>query len=211
MKRRAGLFWAVILVLVALSGCGEVKEYVQMAEDQGLSPEYLSALNAWTREKTVYSQFETRFHVTATLKSAEFREAYAREYARSHDLDPEAVREREEAAESVAKEFLEVVLYAYTPEKEDNDFERARSIWTVFLVDAKGKKTAPIEIRRIERITATTQAFFPYIGRYHGVFYSVKFPPRSPEASVRLTLIVTSVRGRAELNWSAVGQGEKDP
>ncbi len=202
-KCNARLFGAVWLVLVALCGCGEVKEYVRMAEGQDLSPEYQTALNAWTREKTVYSQFETRLHVTATLKSDEFRKAYAREYGRRHDLDPDVVREREEAAGNVAQDFLEVAMYAYTPEREDNDFERARSIWTVFLVDAKGKKTTPLEIRRVDPITAATLAFYPYIGRYHGVFYSLKFPPRSPEASARLKLILTSVRGRAELDWAA--------
>lgn len=199
-RKRWGL--AFFFVLFALYGCGEVREYVNMAADRDLSPAYFDALNAWTREQTVYSQFETRIRVAATLQSHEFLRAYIQEYARNHDWGQEAIRTREEARESTARDFLEFKLYVYTPEKADNDLEGPRSIWTVFLIDAQGRKTPPLEIRRIDELTATTLAFYPYIRSYYGIFYSVKFhPPAEGEALTPVRLVLTSVKGRVELAW----------
>ena len=193
---------AAFFVLFVFCGCGEVREYVNMAADRDLSPVYFQALNAWTREQTVYSQFETRIRVAATLQSPEFRKAYVQEYARNHDWGQEAIRTREEARESTARDFLEFKLYVYTPEKADNDLEGPRSIWTVLLVDGQGRKTTPLEIRRIDDLTATTLAFYPYILPYYGIFYSVKFhSPAEGRALTPLRLVLTSVKGRVELAW----------
>lgn len=202
MKPKKRWRLAAFFVLVVFCGCGEVREYVDMAADRDLSPAYFQALNAWTREQTVYSQFETRIRVVATLQSPEFRKAYVQEYARNHDWGQESIRMREEAGESTARDFLEFKLYVYTPEKTDNDFDGPRSIWTVFLVDGQGRKTTPREIRRIDDLTATTLAFYPYVRPYYGIFYSVKFqPPAEGEALIPLRLVLTSVKGRAELAW----------
>lgn len=195
-----------ILSFLLICSCGEVREYVNMAQDRNLSQPYYDALATWTREKTLHSQFETRIHVYATQQSAEFRKAYILEYARHHDLNAAAIKMREDAAGSVAADFLEFNIFAYTPDKEDNDFDRPRSMWTVFLIDGEGRKIEPLEIRQVEKITNVTQAFYPYIKPYYGVFYSVKFPPPasdrlSPRKHLPLKLVLTSVRGRVELTW----------
>jgi len=59
--------------------CSEVKEYIDIVKDESISKKYFDALNTWTRDKTVYSQFETRAHIVATYKNSEFSDAYLAE------------------------------------------------------------------------------------------------------------------------------------
>jgi len=76
----------VMFCLVGISGCGQVKEYIQIARNDTISVQYLDILNKYTREKTLYSEFETSIRIVATLKSSEFTDAYLSEYSRLYLL-----------------------------------------------------------------------------------------------------------------------------
>ena len=44
---------------------------------------------------------------------------------------------------AAASEFTEFILYAYIPNRAENDFDRRGSIWSIFLINEKGEKIAP--------------------------------------------------------------------
>lgn len=204
MKRMVGMILSVLLL--GLTGCTYLHGYVEIAKEKGLSKEYQDTLNTWTRTKTVHSQFETKVLITSTLKSQAFQRAYIREYERIYQIGPQQKKKWEETQAGLSSDFTEFVFYAYTPEKDANDFDRQNSVWTVFIIDDQGKRENPLEIRRIDKITAATEAFYPYINKYYGNFYSLKFKPlfeAGPGAPSRkpLTLVMTSVLGRVELRW----------
>jgi hypothetical protein len=196
------------ILLLGLTGCTYFQGYVEMAKEKGLSNEYQTALNAWTRTKTIHSQFETKVLITSTLKSQAFQKAYIREYERIYPLGPEQKKKWEETQAGLASDFTEFVFYAYIPEKEANDFDRLNSAWTVFIVDHQGRRENPVEIRRIDKITTVTEAFYPYINKYYGTFYSVKFKPlkgsgadSGDSSGKSFKLVMTSVLARVELEW----------
>lgn len=196
------------ILLLGLTGCAYLQGYAEMAKDKGLSNEYQAVLNAWTRTKTVHSQFETKVSITSTLKSRAFRSAYIREYERIYPLGPDEKKKWEQTQAGLASDFTEFVFYAYIPEKEANDFDRINSVWTVFVVDDQGRRENPVEIRRIDKITTVTEAFYPYINKYYGNFYSLKFKPLPGPAAEQddssrkpFKLVMTSVLGRVELEW----------
>lgn len=204
MKR---LLCSLILVaLFAFAGCTTLKEYADIARDEGLSKEYLGALNRWTRDRIVYSEFETKTRIAATLKSREFVEAYRKEYARIYAVGaPEANRAPELQGWADA-EFLEFYFYAFVPDRDANDFAKSNSTWKVYLVDGKGGVVSPVDLREIAKVTPVMEQFFPYVNRYHGKFYSLRFPapktaavPGARPEPVRL--IFTSVLARVELEW----------
>lgn len=206
MKGIAGI--VLSFLFLGLTGCTYLQGYVEIAKDKGLSNEYRAALNTWTRTKTVHSQFETKVSITSTLKSLAFQRSYISEYERVYPLGPQEKKKWEETQAGLASDFTEFVFYAYVPEKEANDFDRQNSIWTVFILDDQGKREDPVEIRRIDKITAVTEAFYPYINKYYGALYSVKFKPLKgldvdlgdPSRKPRV-LVMTSVLGRVELQW----------
>jgi len=68
---------------------------LDIAKDKGMSEQYLQVLTRWTREKIIYSQFDTQAHISATLRSPEFNRAYLQEYARLYELSGDELKNYE--------------------------------------------------------------------------------------------------------------------
>lgn len=196
------------IIIVALSvafimGCSSIKSYVEsyadIARDQGISEEYLSTLQKWTREQTGYSQLETKFHIAATYKSEAFNGALLQEQVRVLSLGDEEKQKREATQSQWNKDFTEFFFYAYTDVRTANDFADRNSIWRVFLVDEKGQQTNPLEIRKVDKVTSMTESLFPYIKKYYGHCYNIKFPRQSGSP---LKLVFSSALGKIELQWN---------
>lgn len=197
-------FWLVVaILLVSCFGCTYFKGYVEIVKDESISKEYLNVLDKWTRDKTVYSQFETKVRIAATYKNSEFNKAYLSEYSRIYSLTEPEKRSKEEILTDISSDFTEFLFYAYTPDKDSNDFDKQNSIWTIFLLDGKGNRVYPVEVRKIKKITPVVKEFYPYINKYYGMFYSLKYPPLSfTEGDLKhLKLVFTSVLGRVEFEW----------
>jgi hypothetical protein len=209
MRTIAGFI--LTFMLMGLAGCSYLQGYVDIAKDTGLSGKYLKTLEYWTRTKTVYSQFETQVRLSATLKNRAFNGAYSEEYGRVYALTGDEKKRRELVQADLASGYIEFFVYVYTPEKEINDFDRSNSIWKVFLLDGKGSRIDPFEVRRIDKVTPVMLEFFPYINRYYGVCYTMKFPRlaaaggQSSEETSSLEepikLVFTGVIARLELKW----------
>ncbi|MDX9821590.1 MAG: hypothetical protein RBT20_06625 [Syntrophales bacterium] len=200
MNRRRRPLWIALLVFL-VSGCSYVQGYLDIARDKGISKEYLAVLNDWTRSQVSYSQFETQVKVSATFKGRAFQAAYLAEYARIYELSEEQKKGRGEALKTLEGDFSEIFFYAYVPEKDYNDFEKLRSVWSVFLVDGSGRRIEPLELRRIDPVTPLILDFYPYVNPHHGKCYSLKIPAVSDEDFRKLKLVLTGVVGRVELTW----------
>jgi hypothetical protein len=197
----------ILLALFSTAGCSTVTDYASMARDEGIpSKGYLETLNHWTRDRIVYSEFETKARIAATLRSPEFVEAYQKEYARIYDPGTPGSNKALDLQVQANNEFLEFYFYAFVPDRDNNDFAKANSIWKIYLVDANGKLVQPADLREITKVTPVIEQFFPYVNRYHGKFYSLRFPAANagkakggkPEP---IRVIFTSVLARVELEW----------
>jgi hypothetical protein len=206
MNKHFGVVLCMIVIMIG--GCGHIEGYIDIVKYKGVSKGYLGSLEAWSRSQTVYSEFETMVYIKATYKGDEFNKAYLMEYARIYHLQDSERKKREEVHTSFSSDFAEFFFYAYTPEKDANDFDKERSIWTVFLVDEKGNRVNPVELRKIEKVSPLVTEFYPYVNQYYGMCYTLKFPlvkngePRTGGAGdKRYRLIFTSVIGKVELEW----------
>jgi hypothetical protein len=197
----------ILLALFTSSGCSTVNEYASMARDEGIpSKGYLETLNHWTRDRIVYSEFETKVRIAATLRSREFVEAYQTEYAKIYALGAAEASRAAELQVQAGAEFIEFYFYAYVPDRDNNDFARSNSIWKIYRVDGNGRMEKPVDLREITKVTPVIEQLFPYVNRYHGKFYSLRFPA----ANVGMTqggkpepirLVFTGVLARVELEW----------
>ena len=199
MKKR----WVPLnfLLMFILSGCNYVQGYVNMMKERGLSEEYAVSLRDWTRDITAHSQLETKFYLSATYRSPEFNEAFLKEQARVRQWPEDWARKQGEIWRQVSADYREFLLYAYTSDMEANDFAARNSIWAVFLLDGKGNRIEPLEIRAVERINAELEAFFPFVNKYYGKGYIVRFPVFAAEPEMHL--VFSSVLGRVDLVWKA--------
>lgn len=189
------------LCLIVVSACSHLDGYLDIVRDKGMSKEYLQVLDRWTRSKTIYSQFDTQAHIIATLRSPEFNQAYLREYARIYQFSGDELKKYESM--HAASEFTEFIFYAYIPDRTENDFDRRGSIWSIFLLNARGEKITPVEVRRVDPITPVVTGFFTYIKPYYGICYWLRFPPleKIGGADDSLKLVFASVIGKAELEF----------
>ncbi|MEA1936378.1 MAG: hypothetical protein U9M96_06150 [Thermodesulfobacteriota bacterium] len=201
MKKYSWLVFCILLVFCF--GCTHFEGYGEIVKDERISREYLNVLDKWTKDKTVYSQFETKVRIVATYKDSEFNKAYLSEYSKIYSLTEPEKKSREETLTGLSSDFTEFLFYAYTPDKDSNDFDKQDSVWTIFLLDKNGNKVYPVEVRKIKKITPIVKEFYPYINKYYGMFYSLKYPPLSSTEGdpKHLKLVFTSVLGRVELEW----------
>jgi hypothetical protein len=197
--------WLLLMLpLMILSACQNIYPYIDIVKDRGISDQYLAALQKWTRSQIVYSQFETRVHISATYKCSTFMKAYSAEYARIHDLEPERKQQKEQLQEELAKDYAEFFVYVYIPEIEHNDLDKPASTWTVYILDESGQRINPVEIRKFKNISPDQQAFYPYLNPYYGISYSIKFPSLEDFSQKKMghfKMYFVSVLGKVELNW----------
>jgi hypothetical protein len=202
MKRSVFLLFGGVCLIV-IAGCSHLEGYWDIARDKGMSEEYQAALTKWTRSRIIYSQFETQAHISATFQSPEFSRAYLDEYSRIYHLREGEGKRQEEIRKEKVSDFVEFIFYAYIPEKVSNDFDKRGSIWTVFLVNEKGDRIDPMELRRIDPITPVIREFFPYIHPYYGIAYRLRFSSlNQPVGDFRtMKLVFASVIGEVELKF----------
>lgn len=205
MKKGRCCLIMITLILLGGTGCAGIRDYLgeykEMVKKKGLSGKYLETIKKWSREKTVYDEFSTRFYIAATYRSEEMIRVFLDEQARLLHLDDTEKNRRAEIQRNVSSEYTSFFFYAYTEDRQANDFSERGSMWRVYLLSAKGNKINPVEIRAVDKITPEIEVFYPYVNRYYGRCYNVKFP-RQGEDDV-LTLVFTSVLGRADLSWKS--------
>lgn len=204
-KESLAIVSIIALAMGLIVACSTVGEYVDIVRYKGLSEGYLSELKKWTRTQTVYSQFETKATITATYRGRSFSDAFNREYARIYNLTPEEATKKEGVAAEGLKDFREFFFYAYLPDKEANDFDRYNSVWKVYLVDGRGQRCEPAEIRKVDKVTPVMEDFFPYVQKYYGICYRLRFPVvEGQEGDIPtrpFRLVFTGVIGQLELSW----------
>ena len=201
MKRWVNLVIGA-LCLIGVAACSHIEGYLDIVKDKGMSVEYLQILDRWTRSKIIYSQFDTQANIIATLRSPEFNKAYLNEYARIYQLSADELKNYE--AMRAASEFTEFIFYAHIPERSENDFDRRGSIWSIFLLNSKGEKITPVEVRRVDPVTPVVTGFFTYIKPYYGICYWLRFPPleKIDGGNGPLKLVFASVIGKVELEFA---------
>lgn len=167
--------------------------------EQDLMPAYSEVLQRWTAETRVYQDLQSRLMVTGTMKTADFRRAYVRQYARDYRLEPVEADKMLADQLAGAKTELEFLLSVFAPSPEEMDLDSKDSPWRVYLERPDGGRMNPFEIRRVKKKTPRLEGYFPYISPWATV-YQIRFLPadRVPDRG-DLTLVLTGVHGTARL------------
>jgi hypothetical protein len=204
---RLGIFIFLSAALLPfIADCGRVNKFV--GADPYHTENYENVCDEWTREARIHRGLELDLIVSATFKSEAFRRAYADEYARAYKLTPER-KERlvEDQLEAVTRSH-EFLVASFVPEKAWDDFDRANSMWKLYLLNDQNERVVPVEVRKVRKQDAVTPHFFPYITPWKSVF-TVRFPYSIPttnqpiikENTKSIKVIITSVLGTAEMGW----------
>ena len=205
------LFFVVVTLTVFVSGCksGKENQPIQYTPDSQFNPEYKSVFENWTKEDRIYKGFDCKLIAAATYKSMTYRKAYTQEYAKLYRLNAveqdKFLKDQADAADT----YNEFIFAAYVPENKWDDFPDEKSTWKIDLRVDDGERTAPVEIRKLERNNVVLKHFFPYITPWKSV-YLLRFPASRRDtdealvenASRTVTLSINSVLGSAEMTWT---------
>jgi len=211
MKNRPATIFILLSILMVSNGCHSIGtlEKIYDSQDPYQGSPYRQVLNRWTRQVRIYvGGFDLELIAAVTFKSLSFREAYTAEYARTYRLSPAEKEKMLKDQQEAAGLYHEFFISAYIPDRRWNDFHEKDTIWKIFLSENSGTKIKPIETRRIKNVDAAITHFFPFVSPWD-VVYRIKFPvvvpgsnaPIFQNESTPLKLVITSVRGSAEMTW----------
>lgn len=189
-------------------GCTQVSGLVGSA-DPYHTQTYKKICEKWTREARLHRGLEVELIVSATFRSAEFVRAYAEEYAEAYKL---TLKEEKRFVEEQGKKdglTHDFVMASFVPEKKWDDFDRAESMWRLYLANDQDERVTPVEVTRLKQRDALTPHFFPHVTPWKSV-YCVSFPsniPGSSEPIIKdntkaIRIVITSVLGTSEMTWT---------
>jgi hypothetical protein len=205
---RLRMFFFLAVLLLFLGNCTRVSQFVESA-DPYHTHTYKRVCDRWSREARLHRGFEVPLIVSATMKSNDFRRAYAEEYAEAYQLTPEAKKRFVEDEKRAGRLGHEFVMAAFVPETKWDDFHKANSMWNLLLLNDENERVAPVDVRKVKGKDPVMSHFFPYITPWKSV-YVVRFPCHLPETNrpiigddtKEIRLIITGVLGTAEMVWN---------
>lgn len=190
--------------------CGGAPPPVNLTPDwPAETPEaddYQDVTETWTRTSSLRGAYQEVLELSATLKSPEWRAAFASRDAEYRKLEGEARKQRLAQAQVEMAGPWEVELLVTTWDRRENDVDRGkRSVWRVVLVDDAGTEIEPIEIIKDKRPAFTLRADYPALGDFAQA-YVARFPRTANVLGAgvkQVRLRMSSSRGSVELVWAA--------
>jgi hypothetical protein len=146
-------------------GCaGAEKERVSLNEPTQpvTRKDYGKLLKRWTRHGHVITDFDDALDVNATLRSPEFRGAYATKYIEDYKVVPESRERVRGEIMSEGADSFEFHVETQTHDYDINELTSAKTVWRVTLINDQGHEIAPREIiaDRVKR--EVDMEFYPY-------------------------------------------------
>jgi hypothetical protein len=190
------------------ASCTVTYPSVRLSEDWPASPrDYEAVVHDWTRKAQLHANYQEVCELVATLKSAEWRAAFASRDADARGLAGAAREQRIAQSRAEVAGPYEVEVMLTTWDRRENDLDRGkRSVWRIVLIDETGREIEPIEIARDRRPAFVVRAEFPSLGEF-ATPYVVRFPRTTPifgPTSKQVRLRMSSTRGGLEVDWTAM-------
>lgn len=200
--------WALAAAWLVAS-CASAPIVVSLAEPSAppTANDYVDELKRWTRHAHLRNDFDQALDVDATLRSPEFRAAYAAKYIELYRVGPEnQARTRGELMSDGADSY-EFHLETATHDYDLNDFTSAKTVWRITLLDDAGHEVKPSQVSAIKERLAVDEEFYPYATIFSRG-WTVRFPrtrldgsPLVGSDTKALTLRFAGPQGSVDLAW----------
>ena len=203
MKRLALV--AACLVL----GCASAPVVVSLGEPSKLatSKDYVSQVKRWTRHAHLRSDFDEALDVDATLRSPEFRDAYAAKYIELYRIGAENQAHTRGEIMADGADTYEFHVETATHDYALNDLTSAKTVWRLTLVDDEGHEVQPTRVTPVKERRKLDEEFYPYVSIFSRG-WTVRFPrtradgtPLVGSDTKALTLRFAGPQGSVDLVW----------
>ena len=197
------------LAAVLVAGCASAPIVVSLGEPSPppTAKDYVDELKKWTRHAHLRNDFDQALDVDATLRSPEFREAYAAKYIEVYRIGTENQAHTRGEILSDGADSYEFHVETATHDYDLNDLTSAKSVWRVTLVDDEGHEVKPSLVRGVKERRAVDQEFYPYTSIFSRG-WTLRFPrarldgaPLVGGDTKALTLRFAGPQGSVDLVW----------
>lgn len=198
---------AAVLACLALAACQKAGE-LATEFGPGQSPAdkaFAQVLDQYLVRGAIRQGPATEMLLNVLPGNWQVRQAWVERRAVSYDWT-QAQKQKDLAAQRQEyQENIAILASVYVPERKWNDLDQANPNWRVFLINQKGQRLGPRDVRRIKKRTALHEAIYPFWGPWSRL-YLVKFPWQDPQGQPFLSpqereavLLVTGPPGRVKL------------
>lgn len=181
---------AGFIIVALVASCGGPNEYERITTQ-------------WTRKGEMRQRYQEALTVSATFKSLQWREAFARKTGADRGLEGPALDQHVAQAKADDAGPLEFQMIVVTWDRSENDLDRGKkSVWRIRLLDDQGMEVEPLEILKDKRPDYIIRAEFPSMAAQFAEAYIVRFPREKLTNLSNLKLHMSSPRGGVRLVWS---------
>jgi hypothetical protein len=200
---------ALVVAALALAGCASAPVKVSLAEPSPppTSKDYVDELKRWTRHAHLRNDFDQALDVDATLRSPEFREAFAAKYIEIYRIGSENQAHTRGEILSDGADSYEFHIETATHDYALNDLTSAKTVWRVTLVDDQGHEVQPSKVTGLKERRALDEEFYPYASIFSRG-WTMRFPrtrldgsPLVGSDTKALTLRFAGPQGSVDLVW----------
>lgn len=199
----------LLVAALLLVGCASNPPHVSLAEPSPppTAKDYVDQLKRWTRHAQIRNDFDVALDVDATLRSPEFRHAYAAKYVDVYRIppgtQPRVVGELLADGADTYEFHVETATHNY----DLNDLTSAKTVWRVSLLDDQQHEVTPSSVAAVKSRRELDQEFYPYATIFSRG-WTVRFPrargdgtPLVGPDTRSLTLRFAGPQGSADLVW----------
>jgi hypothetical protein len=145
-----------------------------------LKGDYQQILDRWTQTAGVYRSLVETLQVTATMISQDVGDAQLEKMNDQFHWTADQFKENRDKAATEMQTQTKFFVGAYTDQSEDNNLDKEKSDWNIFL-NLDGRRVNPTQVKRLYDNAATLQAKYPYVNVWNR-YYMVTFPVGTYEA-----------------------------
>ncbi|MCF8032050.1 MAG: hypothetical protein K9K66_02270 [Desulfarculaceae bacterium] len=197
----------LILALSLAAACSSVQEAYHEFDPRPKPADaaFQAVVKKYVQEGSIHRGPATELLLDVLPANWEVRQAWVNRRAEAFAWTPE--QKAKDMADQKAEyaKYNTVLASAYTPDTKWNNLESNQANWRVYLVNKKGQRLQPVDVRRIKRRTAINEAIYPFWGKWSRL-YLVKFPVKDKKGQPFLgpdeksaKLILTGAPGQVTL------------
>ncbi|MBK9294618.1 MAG: hypothetical protein IPM57_09255 [Oligoflexia bacterium] len=187
----------LLSILSVLTGCATSSDYEipNVARPAG---SLRDAVDKWSQTEKVYAGVMTSFQVSATMLTTEVLEQHIYREAINARRSTAQYQEARSRALIETQNQTQFMVTLFTDKEADNDLDKGRTLWNVFL-DINGKRISPKHTKRLHENKAVLKEKYPYLSSW-GKHYLVSFPVRVEEVQMlKSTLTIAGPLGAVYL------------
>ncbi|MCB2191887.1 MAG: hypothetical protein KQI62_09995 [Deltaproteobacteria bacterium] len=192
------------LALIAAVGCSSVKKAYHEYDPRPRPADvaFAKVLEKYQVKGSIHQGAATELLADVVPANWEVRSAWVDRRAEAFAWTPEQKAKDLADQQAEYQRYNTVLVSAFVPDKKWNNLDDREANWRVYLINAKGERVEPVDVRKIKKRTAIHEAIYPFWGPW-STLYLVKFPinhakgkPFLAPGEKSATLLVTGAPGK---------------